>query len=175
MARHPKPRPRQGHAANRATAATEKTTKGKSAKPDRWYRDGLQFECTQCGDCCTGAPGYVWVTYRETEALARFLQMSNATFRKRYVRKIGRRYSLTERANSDCVFFNQGCTVYPARPKQCRTFPFWPENLSSRKAWEELEGQCPGARAGQGKIYPLEEIELIRRGGSEASRCKKWS
>ena len=150
------------------------TSKTKPPTPDRWYKDGLRFECTQCGDCCTGAPGYVWVTHRESDAIARFLQMSRDTFRKRYVREVGRRYSLIERANGDCVFFHDGCTVYPARPKQCRTYPFWPENLSSRSAWEELESECPGARPGKGRVYPLEEIELIRRGGSEASLRDKW-
>ena len=140
--------------------------------PDRWYREGLRFECTQCGDCCTGAPGYVWVTHAETEKIARFLDLTPTKFRKEYVRKVGRRYSLIERANGDCIFFNQGCTVYPARPKQCRTFPFWPENLNSGKAWEKLESECPGT--GKGKLYRLEDIELIRRGGDEAAQRKKW-
>ena len=38
--------------------------------PRLWYRDGLQFECTQCGNCCTGDPGYVWVTPEEIKAIA---------------------------------------------------------------------------------------------------------
>ena len=29
--------------------------------PDTWYHLGLRFQCTGCGDCCTGAPGYVWI------------------------------------------------------------------------------------------------------------------
>ena len=47
-----------------------------SKKP--WYADGLQFECTQCGDCCTGAPGYVWVNKSEIEALAAEGQLTTA-------------------------------------------------------------------------------------------------
>ena len=35
-----------------------------------WYRDGLKFACTGCGDCCTGEPGYVWVNKAEIETLA---------------------------------------------------------------------------------------------------------
>ena len=38
--------------------------------PELWYKDGLQFTCSQCGDCCTGAPGFVWVNGDEIRALA---------------------------------------------------------------------------------------------------------
>ena len=136
---------------------------------DRWYRDGLRFECTQCGACCTGAPGYVWVTWEESKALAAHLASTVEQFRKRYVRRVGKRYSLLEHDNGDCVFWDQksGCTVYMARPAQCRTYPFWPENLATKSAWEEVDGECPGS--GKGRIYTLEEIERIRRGEAESA------
>jgi len=131
-----------------------------------WYRDGLKCSCTQCGDCCTGAPGYVWVNKDEVEALAKQVGISVDEFGRRYLRKVGRRYSLTERPNGDCIFFESGCTVYPARPTQCRTFPFWPENLKRRGDWEEIGDECPGVD--HGRFYPLEEIQQIRRGNGEA-------
>ena len=31
-----------------------------AAPGEPWYRDGLRFQCTQCGNCCTGDPGVVW-------------------------------------------------------------------------------------------------------------------
>ncbi len=133
----------------------------------RWYSDGLQFTCTQCGRCCTGEPGYVWVTKAEVAALAAHLKMDLHAFGRRYLRRIGRRYSLVEKSNNDCVFYDGGCTVYSVRPKQCRTYPFWPENLRSRTAWEEVAQECPGAGAGQ--LYPVEEIRRIVRGDSAAS------
>ena len=49
-----------------------------------WYRDGLRFECTQCGKCCTGAPGYVWVDDDEVEALS--IRARNE--RKRFPREL---------------------------------------------------------------------------------------
>ncbi len=133
-----------------------------------WYQEGLKFECTQCGDCCTGDPGHVWVNPDEIRALAKFLGISTSETRRRYVRRARNRKSLTEKHNGDCVFYDRGCTVYPARPRQCRTFPFWPQNLRSRKSWDEVQEECPGA--GQGKLYPLEEIQLIRRGEAEAGK-----
>ena len=133
-----------------------------------WFRDGLSFTCTQCGDCCTGDPGYVWVTRGEIELLAKQLGLSVDDFGKRYVRRVGRRYSLTERSNGDCVFYDGGCTVYSARPTQCRTFPFWPENLKTRGAWSEIAGECPGVASSKGRVYSLEQIRKIKRGDAEA-------
>ncbi|HBO53593.1 MAG TPA: hypothetical protein DD471_16505 [Planctomycetes bacterium] len=134
-----------------------------SSKP--WYREGLSFSCTRCGDCCTGVPGYVWVEPTEIDALAKHLGLSVDNFGERYLRKVGRRYSLIEKPGGDCVFFDKGCSVYPARPTQCRTFPFWRSNLKSERAWDELADECPGI--GQGKLFPVEEIEVLKRGKAE--------
>lgn len=135
---------------------------------ERWYRDGLRFECTQCGTCCTGAPGYVWVTWEESKSLARATGLSVREFRERHLRRVGQRYSLLEQENGDCVFWSQksGCTVYRTRPSQCRTYPFWPENLCTPQAWGDAVRECPGA--GKGRLYPVEEIDGIRKGETAA-------
>ncbi len=124
-----------------------------------WFQDGLQFECTQCGDCCTGAPGYVWVNAEEIAALAKHLGLPINEFEQKFVRKIGVRKSLIEFENGDCVFFDgkaRKCTVYEARPRQCRTWPFWESNIHSPKAWKKTCQVCPGS--GQGKLYSVEEV-----------------
>lgn len=125
-----------------------------------WYKDGLHFQCTQCGNCCTGAPGYVWVNKQEIETLAELLGMDVPRFEKRYVRKIGIRKSLIEYANGDCVFFDsetRRCNVYDARPRQCKTWPFWDSNIRSPEAWRTTCEVCPGS--GKGTLVPLEQIE----------------
>jgi len=132
-----------------------------------WYREGLRFSCTQCGRCCTGAPGYVWVTRREVEALRAFLRTTTEDFARRYLRKVGSRASLIEKPNGDCIFYDRGCTVYPARPDQCRTFPFWSENLKSRSAWDAAADDCPGM--GSGRLYSAAEIRRIRGGEADAA------
>ena len=106
------------------------------------------------------------MTSEEIEGLASFLEMSIEEFGHRYLRKVGSKYSLLERANGDCVFYSGGCSVYPARPRQCRTFPFWSANLQSRSAWKEARKECPGIN--RGKLYPVEEIRRIQRGEGNA-------
>ena len=129
-----------------------------------WYQEGLKFRCSECGDCCTGAPGFVWVNKREIEQLAATVGCDDVEqFHERYVRQIGIRYSLKEFQNGDCVFFDgktRKCQVYEARPRQCRTWPFWDSNLKSPEAWEKTCEVCPGS--GRGKLYSLEEIEARR-------------
>src|SRR5258705_13057976 len=109
-----------------------------------WYKDGLKFECTKCGHCCTGRPGFVWVRVEEMPQIAEFLGIRFRDFVKQYVRKIGERYSLIEKTNNDCVFYESGCKIYPVRPSQCRTFPFWKENLQNPGMWQQAAKECEG-------------------------------
>lgn len=130
-----------------------------------WYAEGLRFECTGCGDCCTGAPGYIWVNQAEIDALANHMDLASAEFEKKFVRKVGIRRTLHELPGSyDCVLFDaktRKCTVYDARPRQCRTWPFWKSNLRSEATWAETCEVCPGS--GKGKLYQLEHIvEQVR-------------
>ena len=132
----------------------------------RWYGNGLRFKCTQCGNCCTGAPGYVWVNKEEIVALAAEIGEEDIDrFERKYVRQVGIRKSLKEdsRANWDCVFFDSDtrkCKVYNARPRQCRTWPFWDSNVRTEKDWERTCQICPGS--GQGPLYSLDTIEENR-------------
>jgi uncharacterized protein len=124
-----------------------------------WFKDGLRFQCTQCGDCCTGAPGYVWVNDEEIAALAKLLELAPDDFEARYVRRVGSRRSLVEFDNGDCVFFDgeeRKCKVYGARPRQCRTWPFWDSNIRTPQAWKNTCEVCPGS--GSGKVHSIEEV-----------------
>jgi hypothetical protein len=125
--------------------------------PD-WFEKGLRFECAHCGRCCRGAPGFVWVSDPEAVSIAGFLGVSPESFRETCTRRVGARASLVEKPNGDCVFWENGigCRVYPVRPTQCRTFPFWKSNISTPEAWQVLTASCPGV--GKGRHYRAEEI-----------------
>ena len=125
---------------------------------------GLAFTCSACGDCCTGDPGHVWVNEAEIAALAGALDLTVPTFEEQYVRKVGSRRSLFERFNGDCILFDgatRRCTVYEARPTQCRTWPFWPSNVESPEAWAETCEACPGS--GQGQLHSVASIRARLR------------
>ena len=126
-----------------------------------WYRGGLRFECTQCGVCCSGSPGYVWIDDDETAAMAKRLDLSFDEFCERYTRLVDGRRSLQElpERGYDCILLDEktrGCTVYEDRPTQCRTWPFWESTIATPRSWKETCRECPGA--GVGTLYTLDQI-----------------
>ncbi|SRR6266851_2993608 len=125
---------------------------------DVWYQDGLQFQCTRCGNCCTGAPGFVWVNEKEIAAIAKFRAEGIEQTRETYTRQDNYGQSLKEKANGDCIFYDrqEGCTIYPVRPRQCRTWPFWESTVKTPEAWKHTCEKCPGA--GKGELISAEEI-----------------
>ena len=128
-----------------------------------WYANGLQFECQECGGCCSGAPGYVWVSDDEIQQLADLFGILFDEFEAKFVREVGNRKSLIEYPNGDCVFFDRfhlNCKIYRDRPVQCRTWPFWNSNLESEEEWDKIARHCRGC--GQGELFSLDEIEERR-------------
>lgn len=126
-----------------------------------WYHEGLRFECTGCGKCCTGSPGYVWVTEEEINSISAYLKLPADKFKRMYVRTKDNRYALTEKKapHYDCIFLqDRKCRIYPVRPKQCWTFPFWKELLSSKESWLEAAKSCEGIQP-CAPLIPLQEIE----------------
>ncbi|MGL6196222.1 MAG: YkgJ family cysteine cluster protein [Thermoguttaceae bacterium] len=126
-----------------------------------WYSSGLQFQCKQCGRCCSGEPGYVWVTEDEITAIAAELGTPREQFVATFVREIkGRGKSLVEFDDGDCCLLgseSRKCQVYESRPTQCRTWPFWQRNVDSKNSWKKTAKFCPGCN--QGPIFSAENIE----------------
>jgi len=156
------------------TESIESQHAGGSQGGGAWYSAGLRFTCTQCGNCCTGPPGAVWFNNEELKAMAEHKGLSQDEFLLRYARRMGRRYSLEERKTKhghDCIFLRRDesgkalCSIYPVRPRQCRTWPFWPENLASPDDYVEAAKTCPGMKRGlegEGEFYPVEQIRITR-------------
>lgn len=164
--------------------------------------------------CCGGAPGDVWVTDQDIQAIAEFLNMRPADFEAQYVRGMGERKSLIEKPNYDCIFVAEGpppgyaaqvgrnwdeareptaqerasasadaaarrgpggapeqhpiagrvghCAIYPVRPRQCSTYPFWKSILDrpGDSAWLLHSESCPGID--HGRAWTAEEIKARR-------------
>jgi Fe-S-cluster containining protein len=135
-----------------------------------WYKDGLQFECTVCGRCCTGGSGYVWVSQEEIVGIAAQMELTPLLFEQVFVWTVRpQKRSLKEYPNGDCVLLSdktRRCRVYSQRPIQCRTWPFWSQNLVSPNTWSAIAATCPGCN--RGKLYTVEEIEERRKAFEES-------
>lgn len=134
----------------------------RSAKP-YYRRQPLHFQCTGCGACCTGGGGYhVFVERAEAVAICDYLGLSWPWFRRRYLTRTaqGLRVLRLERGGR-CTFLGAGggCTVYAARPLQCVTYPFWPEVVATRSAWQREARRCEGIDSGT--RIPLKLIERM--------------
>lgn len=130
----------------------------------KWYAEGIKFQCQGSGFCCTshGEFGFVFLTLKDRQNMAKLLKLSTRQFTNQYCAKTNGVFHLIERKdNLDCLFLkNKRCTVYAARPTQCRTWPFWPDTMGA-KAWtKEVVAFCPGVGKGT-KTYSAQEIDGI--------------
>lgn len=143
----------------------------------RFYKNGLRFECTGCGNCCSNPDGYVTLTAEEAGKIAAYLEITETEFLEKYadLDPDGNTFKLRSFTAAsipngmkmeqppkvgDCIFLHDDrCIVYPVRPLQCSTFPFWPENVKSPYRWKIVAQDCPGID--EGRVYLSEEIEAI--------------
>ncbi|MCB9908627.1 MAG: YkgJ family cysteine cluster protein [Planctomycetes bacterium] len=134
-----------------------------SPPPDpRWYAQGLRFECTQCGRCCrsNGEYEHLYLAEDDVLALAGELGLSEAAFLQQYTRELDG-WTVLHNPGAACRFLDPGgrCSVYTARPMQCRTWPFWKENLEQPRWTGPVKAICPGLD--QGKLYGADEVDRI--------------
>jgi Fe-S-cluster containining protein len=125
-----------------------------------WFKDGLRFKCTGCGACCTGSPGYVFVSPSDLKALISHFKMPEEEFYKIYIRMVDGQPALIDRPGShDCVFLEkEKCSVYESRPIQCRTFPWWIHTIQTPENWKEAGVRCEGIEHPDAPIIPAIDI-----------------
>jgi Fe-S-cluster containining protein len=130
-----------------------------------WYDKGLAFECTGCGACCRtrGAHAYVYLTAADVAAAAAHLGLEGSEFCARFCETDADGSLCLLVTPGDCVLLDADgrCRAYPARPKQCATWPFWTENLVAATWYGAVKSLCPGA--GCGRIHSRSEIEAIAK------------
>ena len=130
-----------------------------------------RFECQRCLYCCSKEPGYVFLSKSDVKGLSSFFALSEEEFIDIYCRKIDYGFyymvSLKEKDNYDCIFLSpSGCKVYPVRPHQCGTYPFWKGICDSEVSWKEEMTRCPGI--GKGRVYSKKEIDELIRSSEES-------
>lgn len=122
----------------------------------------LRFQCTGCGRCCFGGEDhYVRASVSEAERIRHHLGVSSDWFRRRYVQRLDDGDLGIRMRDGRCIFLGDDlrCTLYALRPVQCRTYPFWPELVGSRRAWRAEARRCEGIDRGE----PVEESFVERQ------------
>jgi Fe-S-cluster containining protein len=114
----------------------------------------VRFACERgCINCCT-QEGLIHLTEDDLVRAARFVGMSPAAFEKKYVVRSRHELRFRKPRKKQCPFLlDHGCSIHPAKPTQCRTFPFWPELLEREVEWKEAATYCPGI--GQGPLIQI--------------------
>jgi Fe-S-cluster containining protein len=134
-----------------------------------WYSEGLAFSCTQCHACCRHDPGFVFLSREDLDRMLEYFSLGERELLEKYCRVVVKngknRISLKEKVNYDCIFWEQGCTIYEARPYQCRSFPFWTNYLNHPQNWQNAKSFCPGID--QGEVHSIEVIEEWLKGREE--------
>ena len=140
-----------GYRANPRTRMTVQARMMETKSP--FWIDGLKFACTGCGKCCRN-DGEVWLDSDEFVSLCDYLQMDCNEVIDKYADSVmngwvklknketsGRNSIGGENTIGDsCVFLDDDgkkCTIYEARPIQCRTYPYWPRLLTNVSEWEK--------------------------------------
>lgn len=159
-------------------ADQQRPTERPTERQDEWFAKpdgpeggaGLRFSCTMCGNCCSGPPGYVLVTDEEVAALAKRLKITVEAFIRDHTNMMSEGRSLNERQTehgNDCEFLDRTtmpgraiCGVYEDRPKQCRTWPFWPSVVKSPSTWASSKRVCPGLD--KGTLVTVQQIRIQR-------------
>ena len=136
---------------------------------DKFYKEGLHFDCNNCSMCCRFSGGVVLLSKEDLVSLASWAELTPDQFIKVYCRYIKAEDGLdylclknthTSKDLEDCIFWDKdipGCKAYPARPAQCRSYPFWTKILESKDNWDKEKSDCPGIN--EGSLHTIEEIE----------------
>ena len=86
-----------------------------------------QFNCSGCGECCRWG-GSVLLTDDDIKRLAGQLDLSVSIFIDQHTQLAPNRIQLAllDQSDGSCFFLNARgrCSVYEARPQQCRSFPY---------------------------------------------------
>lgn len=127
----------------------------------KFWSEGIRFECQGTGRCCTsrGGYGFVYLTEADEVRLAGELGLSHADFLRRHC-EMTDGYVHLKNPDRDCEFLkDKRCGVYEGRPEQCRTWPFWPENMNARAWKRDVVSFCPGI--GKGRLHSAQEIKAL--------------
>ena len=125
-----------------------------------WKKENIRFECqSDCFKCCL-QPGVIYFSAEDIRRVSKYMELAPEKLQAGYLKKEGGQWLINVEADTPCPFLSrQGCVIHKAKPEQCRTYPFWRENLSSKTQWKSAAEFCPGI--GLGPMIPPETIKDV--------------
>jgi Fe-S-cluster containining protein len=121
---------------------------------------GLRFECQPGCTVCCQRKGFVYLTEDDIARAAEFLGLTVAEFEQRCIYRTRNLRRLRIPRGGLCRFLRaDGCSIHPAKPTQCRIFPFWPELMESGRQWRRTAVWCPGI--GKGELVQIETARTL--------------
>ena len=122
--------------------------------------DSLRFSCQPgCTKCCD-QEGFVYLSEDDLKREAKFVKMTAKAFEAKYVYRTAHQLRFRKPPDKQCPFLEgYGCSIHPAKPTQCSTFPFWPEIIERKATWLKTAGYCPGI--GKGDLIQIEDAAKI--------------
>ncbi len=169
-------------------------------KKVKTYIKTPNFECKQCGECCTRYT--VCVTHKDAFRIAKTYGLNPHDFLDstipdksversfkdvpRFVGEEGEKWVLClkdNEKNGRCYFNNSGpCSIYPIRPFICHAFPFlWQNKKQGYKFTlnNEALGFCKGLEANENKFdfeaVARDMIESEKEDKEYAKLVKEWN
>ena len=126
------------------------------------YNNGIRFECQGSGNCCVSrnSYGYVYLSEKDLKRFSKYFKISLKNFKDKYCEITDGFIHLAEKKEfkGNCIFLKEKkCSVYKSRPSQCRTWPFWNENMNAKVWNEDISINCPGV--GKGRLIKKKEID----------------
>ena len=115
-----------------------------------WEKEPLRFKCqSNCFKCCA-KPGIVYFDQAAIKSAAKIIKISTERFKKDFLKLDDGQWVHEVENGKPCSFLTpQGCAIHHGKPLQCRTYPFWQENMSSKSMWKLVGAFCPGIDIGQ--------------------------
>ena len=127
-----------------------------------YLKKGIRFECQGSGKCCVSrnSYGFVYLSNKDLIRFSKSFKISLKKFKEKYCQITDGFIHLVEKSElkGNCIFLkNNKCSVYSSRPSQCRTWPFWNDNMNVKVWNEDVSINCPGV--GKGKVITKKEID----------------
>ena len=145
-----------------------------------WWMKGVPFSCQpNCGKCCDEPGGIVYLTTSDARRISQHLGMEVEEWLERDCRKtLDGRFILESRKSDDvCIYLNDSkqCDIYQVRPQQCAAFPWWSENLSTNRSWNEVKKTCPGLTSEDAILVEGDKIRIQIFSDRQATKgFRKW-